>query len=466
MSTTPQQPPSPLPPTAPDRAIGTILGSALGDTIGLYTEFLTQDAARKAYPSAKFSLVEPVTPLLGDSHRDRFPPRTWTDDTDHALLFLLTYLSTPTPTPLSAPLFAARLRRWTREGIRALSRPPLGTGNTIAGVVSSANYLSDPAQVSREYWIRHGRRMAANGSLMRTHVIGVLGAPGGEEEVWRVAAEVGVVTHADPRCVVACCVVGGLVRGLVRGTVVREGDVDCLLERSWAWVRARGEYADPRAGEGEGDVLTDEQAARLLDKAEFDRHVYADTYAQLALDERRSMGYVYKCLGAAILALRLAMRGCAGGYNNDYDDNNNNKNDNDNTNAHLFERIITDLVMQAGDADTNAAVAGALVGAWVGRAGLPAHWADGLVHGEWLVGKAEEAVRVAGIGGDAEGQGEYVPSPDTAPDFGMGEMTEREVLAMERGVWERMLVRKREREEEERRRKGWGIMGFVRGWMG
>jgi hypothetical protein len=58
--------------TVQDKIFGTIIGSALGDTIGLYTEFLTKDASEKLYPTRKFQLVAPATPLYEDNHRSRF----------------------------------------------------------------------------------------------------------------------------------------------------------------------------------------------------------------------------------------------------------------------------------------------------------------------------------------------------------------------------------------------------------
>jgi ADP-ribosylglycohydrolase len=39
----------------------------------------------------------------------------------------------------------------------------------------------------------------------------------------------------------------------------------------------------------------------------------------------------------------------------------------------LFEELIVNLIMEGGDADTNAAVAGALLGAYLGYANLPSH---------------------------------------------------------------------------------------------
>jgi ADP-ribosylglycohydrolase len=50
----------------------------------------------------------------------------------------------------------------------------------------------------------------------------------------------------------------------------------------------------------------------------------------------------------------------------------------------LFRATLTTLVMEGGDADTNAAVAGACLGACLGYARLPADWLAALPHREWL----------------------------------------------------------------------------------
>jgi ADP-ribosylglycohydrolase len=74
-----------------DRIIGTIFGSALGDAIGLYTEFLSAELSAKAYPDRTFTLLpaEKATPFRRDHHRNFHRPGEWTDDTDHAVLILL-----------------------------------------------------------------------------------------------------------------------------------------------------------------------------------------------------------------------------------------------------------------------------------------------------------------------------------------------------------------------------------------
>jgi hypothetical protein len=49
--------------------------------------------------------------------------------------------------------------------------------------------------------------------------------------------------------------------------------------------------------------LTEKDIRRHLDRKEFDRHVYYTTLVQLDPDDNRAMGYVYECLGSAILTL-------------------------------------------------------------------------------------------------------------------------------------------------------------------
>lgn len=62
-----------------DKIYGCVVGSALGDTIGLYTEFLPKQACESIYTKRKFQLVEPATEWYPDTHRSR-PNDTLPDD--------------------------------------------------------------------------------------------------------------------------------------------------------------------------------------------------------------------------------------------------------------------------------------------------------------------------------------------------------------------------------------------------
>jgi ADP-ribosylglycohydrolase len=372
--------------TLQDRVTGVLLGSALGDAIGLYTEFLSASHAAAAYPSGRFTLAPPSpTPFKLDPHRAPKEPGHWTDDTDHALLLLLAFLHTassrtageggqgqgqgqqqPLPTQLD---FAARLRVWVSQGFRPLDTLPFGLGRLVGGVVASEGFASEPEKVARGYWERTGRRVAPNGSLMRTHSLGVICLFKGGEEAFEVAARVSRVTHVDPRCVLACVIGTGLVRGVVRGEVQTEGDVDALVERAVDWYQAE-----------------EKEEAKELDLDELWRHVKpGGGLDDLKLDDRMEIGYVYKTLGSGVVLLRMAFRRAAASGAGLLD------------RTRMFEDLITDLIMRGGDADTNACFAGALLGGYLGYGLLPDHWKHGLKYEEWLLGKADALCVVLGV---------------------------------------------------------------------
>ncbi|KAF2010410.1 ADP-ribosylglycohydrolase [Aaosphaeria arxii CBS 175.79] len=424
-----------------DRIYGCIVGSALGDTIGLYTEFLPQAACERVYGKIgefKFRLAEPgVTEAVNDSHRNRFDPRCWTDDTDQSLLIILSYLHNRSqPDHLADHLasdFASRLKIWISQGLLALGRPPCGIGSLVGSVVLDPHYLGNPVGVATNQWLKTGRRVAPNGSLMRSHPLGVIGVGLSEEETVRLAGRVGGTTHVDPRCVVCCCILVVLVRGLLRCEVRSERDVDAAIERCYAFVNGPREGVtsalgvvgeDMGPGGGEGDAVA-------LDRGEFEKYVYAEGFEVLEIDDRKTMGYVYKCLGSAVLSLRMAMREVEKRFMGRDD---------------VFEERITELVLRGGDADTNATVAGGLLGAYLGFGNLPKHWVNGLDHREWLMKKTERLIKVVGV---EDGKEELVDEKDEAADGGKGLMTEHELRKRDGDLLMLILQRDKAGKEKE-----------------
>jgi ADP-ribosylglycohydrolase len=294
--------------------------------------------------------------------------------------------------------------------------------------VVDKNFLLNPAETAINRWVKTARQVAPNGSLMRTHPIGIIGVGMKEEECWTLATNVGMTTHADPRCTVACCISVGLIRGILRGDIATEADVDSAIERAYDWVLSKPHLINP----GLSTELTEWEVRRHLDRNEFARHVYAESYDALHLDNRKEMGYVYKCLGSAILALRLCIRAHTSGP----------------PSKTLFEDLITDLIMEGGDSDTNGAAAGALIGAYLGHANLPAHWTLGLAHKEWLSTKTMRLLKVLGIM-----EGEVGEEADERPDGGKALMNKEELEKKYQDVLALILTRKKERDEKERRAK-------------
>ncbi|KAF9767325.1 hypothetical protein IL306_000115 [Fusarium sp. DS 682] len=386
-----------------DRIIGTIFGSALGDAIGLYTEFLSADISAKAYPDRKFTILpaEKATPFRRDHHRNFHRPGEWTDDTDHAVLILLSFLHSDGK-KLDPQDFASRLSVWVRMGLRALDTLPLGLGRTVGGIVRSKSYLDDPEGTAHKFWVTGNYNAAPNGSLMRTHPLGLMCLSKSVEETFQVAADFSVVTHVDPRCVVSCAIGTALVRGLVLGEIYEERHVDELIEAGLTW------YNELREKELQ---QPDKKEEPRLDIDEFRKHATAQTLADLKLDESYKIGYVYKTFGSGILLLRLALRQLKSSGQL-------------RSQLAIFEKLITDLTMEGGDADTNACFAGALLGALLGYKVLPPHWRDGLRYGTWLMEKSEGLCDVLGVT-----KGSYSGSrdKDTAEDGGRGFLTDAQM---------------------------------------
>ncbi|KAF3923431.1 hypothetical protein ABW21_db0206868 [Orbilia brochopaga] len=439
-------PAAPVPPAAPvsslsqdvllDKIKGIAAGNALGDTIGLYTEFMNSEQAGEAYPKPNFRLTDPTTPLHIDRHRARFEERAWTDDTDQMLLILLSYLhNNGTLTPRD---FASRLHTWLAMGLRCLDRLPLGIGNTVGMVVTHTDFLENPAAVSKQRWHATKCINAANGAVMRTSIIAPMYINATEDDCYRAAVDIALVTHADPRCLVSCVAVVALLRGLMNGELTKESQIDEYLERAWNWT----------VENAVDEVLTTEDGQRIeeetykFDKEEYLKYcgvpakkMYDDKKEGMIVDDRR-MGYTYIALGTGVWCLRRVMLG---------------KDD--------FKSVITKLTMMGGDADTNGAVAGALVGGYTGYTAIAPEWRDGLRYSDWLLQKVEGMCILAGVITDKTYDGKE--DADTARDGGRGFLTEAQMRVRESELMN-MILEKIAKDRAEREiktpRNLWGLL--------
>lgn len=90
---------------------------------------------------------------------------------------------------------------------------------------------------------------------------------------------------------------------------------------------------------------------------------YHEGLDSLCLDDEKSMGYTLRTLGAALWAYWYATS---------------------------YKEGILKNVLSGGDADTNAAVAGAILGAKFGINPIPEEWKDGLLYASMLHNKVQD----------------------------------------------------------------------------
>ena len=164
---------------------------------------------------------------------------------------------------------------------------------------------------------------AANGGVMRTSIVGLF--PKAVEEC---AVNICRLTHYDPRCVGSCAIVSLLIHSLVyEEEKLSYHTIVDIAQRYDSRIR---EYIDL-------SLNTDIRA--------------------LELQDWDSVGYTLKTLAAGLWAY---------------------------WNAPSFEGGLLSVVRAGGDADTNAAVACAILGAKFGFSAIPQEYIDGLIYKEQL----------------------------------------------------------------------------------
>mgnify|MGYP000190110821 FL=1 len=287
-----------------DKIYGTIFGQAIGDALGLGTEFMSKKEVREKYPDG----LKEYSQIIRGYHRAKFQPGSWSDDTDMMLCIANAIIEDK---GINLHTIARNFKQWV------YAPETRGVGQTTLKVLSIAEYVEKPHQVAELIWRMTRTKNAANGSVMRTAIIGLK-----KENVAQTAEDVCKLTHFDPRCVGSCVIVSEIINHLI-------------------WHDEQLSYSQ---------IITignkyDKSIAEYIDKA------YYNGIESLELDEPSSIGYTLKALGSALWCL---------------------------FHANDFEEGLLRVVNEGGDADTNAAVACAMLGAKFGYTSIPQKYTDGL----------------------------------------------------------------------------------------
>ena len=200
---------------------------------------------------------------------------------------------------------------------------PMGIGENTYKVLMIGDYVEHPIDISKKVWEMSHQQSAANGGVMRTSIVGLF--PKAVEEC---AVNICRLTHYDPRCAGSCAIVSLLIHSLVYSSE----------KLSYHQIADIGERYDSRIREY------------------IDLSLNTDIRA-LELQDWDSVGYTLKTLSAGLWAY---------------------------WNAKSFEDGLLSIVRAGGDADTNAAVACAILGAKYGFSSIPHEYVDGLIYREQI----------------------------------------------------------------------------------
>ena len=290
-----------------DRLVGCILGTAVGDAIGLPYEGLSRRRGARMFGAP-------------DRHRFIFRRGMVSDDTEHTCIVAQSLIAANGDLIAFQRSLAWRLRFW-------LLGLPAGVGlATLRSII--------------RLWIgvspeRSGVFSAGNGPAMRAAILGAaIDDPHILRDYVRVSSR---ITHTDPKADV-----GAFAIALAAHVASREG------------VLAPDDYLDRL------NSLSGDNASEL-------RGLIADAVASVNAGQTTGefavscglsagvSGYIYHSVPIAVHAW-LA-------------------------HPHDFRSAIISVVRCGGDTDTIAAIVGGIVGASVGRAGIPEEWLSTLF--EW-----------------------------------------------------------------------------------
>ncbi|GAA4019266.1 hypothetical protein GCM10022280_18830 [Sphingomonas swuensis] len=181
-------PPHPTPHRSPDeaavedRALGALLGLAVGDALGTTLEFQSRDKQPR------------VTGLVGCGPFG-LKPGQWTDDTSMALALADSLIAHGR---LDETDLMHRFVRWWRQGDYSCTGRCFDIGGTTSQALSRFEQTGDPMAGSAHH------QSAGNGSLMRLAPVVLHGFGIGELGALEVAEGQSRTTHAAPACVEAC----------------------------------------------------------------------------------------------------------------------------------------------------------------------------------------------------------------------------------------------------------------------
>lgn len=224
-----------------DRAVGAVVGGAVGDALGAGYEFTTPG------PDVP---IEMIGGGIGG-----FEPGEWTDDTAQAAAVLLGIRDGR----VDLDRIGAGFLQWYSGGPKDVG---ISTGAVLGAVRGLPQELTEAAH---GYFLHHPKGAAGNGSLMRTAPVAIAHL-GDDEAMADAARAVSHLTHGDPlaadACVLWCIAIDRAVReGRLDGVWDGLDQLDASARESWSAHLSQAEEQPPRHFTDNGFVVVALQAA-------------------------------------------------------------------------------------------------------------------------------------------------------------------------------------------------------------
>lgn len=307
------------------RTIGALLGVHAGDSLGATFEFMSHTAIKREYPHG-------IRTIQGGGTFN-WPAGHATDDTDLTRAVLLAYHEVASKSSHSqdadvVSIAARNMLAWLDGDWpdRKLGSSPVDVGMATRIGLEKYRQSGDPRKAGA------GKGSAGNGSLMRCIPTGLFQTD--KRKRVKEAMEISAVTHNDMRCTVSCAAYCEIVAAIVQdGLSVKDAIAQGITT---------AEHLDCPA------VVKAIQEGRDLPALRLAKLVAEGTGPSTGLPMGAG-GYVLDSLTLAISAM---------------------------TDSRNLVDVLVDVTRVGMDTDTNAAIAGGLLGARDGVEAIPQDWRD------------------------------------------------------------------------------------------
>lgn len=354
-----------------DRVRGAIIGSALGDALGLPCHGSDAHVLSQRYQNGL------ALPFKASTRG--YPLNDWTSNTDMTVLMMRTMVTVASNNQAQPQLeLAHAIARWKKNGFREIGDSEgHGCGALTHNVANHPEFLTNPLRAAQDAL---GPK-TGNEALARTLPI----ATNSAAEAY--AGQMCMVTHSDPQCIASCVFQTLLLRSLIIGFPPSPDLIRLPAERASAYLTGESQRKDM-----------------------MHRLVESGNLPALELGSRDQQGFTFKSLSAGMWAYRQLLRAIK------------ERNEESKESPEvLFKRVVSAIALQGGDSSTNASIAGALVGSVIGFSRLPKDWFEATPNYTWL--NLECSRFLEGIGftnGDTGADVSVGSSDDTSSKDGVG----------------------------------------------
>lgn len=305
--------------TIREKIFGAIFGYAIGDALGLGTEFMTVNEIKKRYPEGLRNYPQ----IIRDAHRSQWKRGEWTNDTEIVVLILENLIKNGSFNYLD---IAKDMKDW-------YDSCPTDLTHHLRLILSQPNFTTDPFKSTKEAW----EKIASfdNTSECLGRVIFSFLSDNPRQD----CADLCRLSHPRGRSIASCLVLAEMANSLYFN------DKPASFESLTAIAKEKNE-----------DVV------RYIDMA------FYGAIEDFHLDDPDTCWFVRKAMGVALWAV---------------------------WHCDSFEKALFKIIDQGGDADTNAAAAGALMGLKYGFSSIPENLIEGLCKKDYLHDLAERVTAFA-----------------------------------------------------------------------